>query len=59
MLYKFEYKSVHSSGLIATWTTRVKPTCGLRYKSFTTVIYGRNDSGLYYKTTITTKASFR
>ncbi len=31
--------------------------CGLYYKSFMIVIYNRNDSGLYYKTTITTKAS--
>jgi hypothetical protein len=27
--------------------------CGLYYKSFTIVIYDRNDSGQYYKTTIT------
>jgi hypothetical protein len=31
--------------------------CGLYYKSFTIVIYDRNDSGQYYKTTITAKAS--
>jgi hypothetical protein len=28
-------------------------TCGLYYKCFTIVIYNRNDSGQYYKTTIT------
>ncbi len=27
-------------------------SCGLYYKSFTIVIYDRNDNGLYYKTTI-------
>ncbi len=27
-------------------------SCGLYYKSFTIVIYNRNDNGLYYKTTI-------
>jgi hypothetical protein len=26
--------------------------CGLYYKCFTIVIYDRNDSGQYYKTTI-------
>ncbi len=28
-------------------------TCGLYYKSFTIIIYDRNDSGQYYKTMIT------
>ena len=32
-------------------------TCGLYYKSFTIIIYDRNDSGQYYKTKITVKAS--
>jgi len=32
-------------------------TCGLHYKSLTIVIYNGNDSGQYYKTTITAKAS--
>ena len=27
-------------------------SCGLYYKSFTIVIYDRNDNGLYYKTMI-------
>jgi hypothetical protein len=30
--------------------------CGLYYKSFTIVIYDRNDSGQYCKTTITAEA---
>jgi hypothetical protein len=29
------------------------PICGLYYKQVTIVIYNRNDSGQYYKTTIT------
>jgi hypothetical protein len=29
------------------------PAFGLYYKSFTIVIYNRNDSGQYYKSTIT------
>ncbi len=32
-------------------------TSGLYYKCFTIVIYDRNDSGQYYKTTIVVKAS--
>ena len=32
-------------------------TSGLNYKCFMIVIYNRNDSGQYYKTMITTKAS--
>ncbi len=28
-------------------------TCGLYYKQVTIIIYDRNDSGQYYKTTIT------
>jgi hypothetical protein len=31
---------------------KIVPTSGLYYKSFTIVIYNRNDNGLYYKTTI-------
>jgi hypothetical protein len=30
-------------------------TCGLYYKCFTIIIYDRNDSGQYYKTTIMIK----
>jgi hypothetical protein len=38
------------------WIEKVivgKDTCSLYYKCFTIVIYARNDSGQYYKTTIT------
>ncbi len=31
---------------------RIKHTSGLYYKCFMIVIYDRNDSGQYYKTTI-------
>ncbi len=30
----------------------IRQTSGLHYKSFTIIIYDRNDNGLYYKTTI-------
>jgi hypothetical protein len=36
---------------------RGEQVSGLYYKCFTIVIYDRNDSGQYYKTTITVKAS--
>jgi len=34
------------------WPTN-KTTCGLYYKQVMIIIYDRNDSGQYYKTTIT------
>jgi hypothetical protein len=33
-------------------STLVQYLCGLYYKSFTIIIYDRNDSGQYYKTMI-------
>jgi hypothetical protein len=32
--------------------SHMTPSCGLYYKQVTIVIYDRNDSGQYYKTTI-------
>ncbi len=38
---------------IANVYTAYDDTCGLYYKCFTIIIYDHNDSGQYYKTTIT------
>ncbi len=41
--------------ILHPWTnfSRQDETCGLYYKFFIIIIYDRNDSGQYYKTTIT------
>ena len=42
----------NATELITTVKSFANVPCGLYYKSFTIIIYNRNDNGLYYKTMI-------
>jgi hypothetical protein len=44
---------IRNTSFSSSLTSGQRVTCGLYYKCFTIVIYDRNDSGQYYKTTIT------